>query len=298
MRKLLVLQSIILITIVFSSCLSTSIYDTYRFLGKKEDSVLKAFYNDFQHCFTAKYSPSDLGLDDDFCDYIVDYTNLRSEYTFTKTNVTTYKSTNKGIIYNQSIQVYPDGCCFYGVGNKHNYTNLDGSISHNRGQSYNQLSNRFYSFINSHDSYKLNQDSYAFNIHRIGQTYYLYDVSERHTYGPVSLDLDNGRAFSDDCDIRHLIITQVDVVAKETYNTEEHELFYIEDLNKFFDEKSEITKHEFDSAQEYYLSQGFSKSQKFAGANKLSFIKDGKIIAIGHWENNEEYVFDCISERK
>ena len=98
-------------------------------------------------------------------------------------------------IYSASYREYNDGCiCWLG---NHKRRDLHGNIVHeNENGSEKLIQQRFYDFTNSHESYDISYKQWAFDNHKIGSTYYLYEISKTYINEsiPGALDLVNGTA--------------------------------------------------------------------------------------------------------
>lgn len=277
------------------SCMSLSVYETDLFVGKKETALINSFRNDGISYYSSEYMPWELGFDNSYCDKILYLTNIRDEYTFSKTTVTTYKKTKQTTIYNLSFIEYPDGCCL--SNGLHYAYHIDaegiGYATHNRGNSYNSLTSFFYNFIKKYDCYHFNDNQYAFDNHQIGDIYYLYSISSSSGYVPGAFD---GTYPSESYTMYSFYIYKIELIAEERSNTEIHKTYYFQDVKKYLDENGyEISQQEFNNLKSYYMQDNYSIKDVILGAQKIGFIKDGKIIAIGHFDENKTVVIDSES---
>lgn len=258
-----------------TSCVSTSVKvrDASYFIGKKAEKLESNFYKN-------GVIKDIKNSDEEYYDSILYCTNEVITYEMSKTKTTSYKVEKINPFYNFWFYKFQDGCMA-----RDNHKKLSVGISSNSNRiihkndngTINSELNYFYKIVNGYESYDISKQQWAFDNHRIGAKYYLYQIKNQGAYFNGFFNADGSGTSGENAVTWYYNLWEVNLVEEKKYATETKNLYYYYCDENYYDNTRKITREETEKIVRQYLNNGYTINENRSGISLIAYIKNGVI---------------------
>lgn len=254
-----------------TSCVSTSIKvkDASYFVGKKAEK-LQSYFDKNAIIKDIKNS------DEEYYDSVLYCTNEVITYEMSKTKTISYKVEKTKPFYNFWFYKFQDGCMARDNHKKQDFGS-NRIIHQNINGTINSELNYFYKIVNGYESYDVSKQQWAFDNHRIGATYYLYQIQNQGAYFKGFFNADGSGTLGENAVTWYYNLWEVNLVEEKKYSTETYNLYYYYCDENYYDNTRKITREETEKIVRQYLNNGYTINENRSGISLIAYIKNGII---------------------